>query len=126
MLEDVPPPEGPSGGDGARWTGGPLVEQHRRRIGMTWRQLAQDTGLSKSYLFKLVRDPDANPGIVTLMRVAHALGVPVNALTGQRAGDDYAAGWADAIRQVRSMNENLAEQLQQLLDQARPPEEPTT
>lgn len=105
--------------DATRWGGGPLIDQHRIRVGMSWRELAERSGIAKSYVYRIVRDPDANPGITTLLRIAHALKVPVNALTGERAGDDYAAGYADALQRARGLHVANVRQLDELLEAAR-------
>jgi transcriptional regulator with XRE-family HTH domain len=70
-------------GERLRW-----LRQKRR---MSLDQLASAAGISRAYLWKLERKPDANPSIELLDKLAKALGVPpaelLGAIATQRGGD---------------------------------------
>jgi DNA-binding phage protein len=51
-----------------------LLRAERRSQGISLAELRQRTGIERSALSRLENDPEANPTIVTLTRVADALG----------------------------------------------------
>ena len=51
-----------------------LLREERKSQGISLAELRQRTGIGRSALSKLENDPEANPTIVTLSRVADALG----------------------------------------------------
>lgn len=56
-----------------------LVRTIRRQHGLTLEELAQQTGLTKSYLSKIERE-QSNPSITVAIKIAQALGVDVGQL----------------------------------------------
>lgn len=90
-------------GDDERWTGGPVLEMHRRRLGLTFGQLADSAGLSRSYVHRLANNPGVNPGVLTLARLARALDIPVDALLGVQASDRYSSGYTAGVTQARDL-----------------------
>lgn len=66
----------------------PLKERlraERQRAGLSLARLAEETGMSKTYLLRLESDDDANPSLDILTRVAAALDVTVADLLGAPA-----------------------------------------
>jgi len=57
----------------------------RQRAGMSLARLAEETGMSKTYLLRLERDAGANPSLEVLRRIAEALDVTVADLLGAPA-----------------------------------------
>lgn len=53
---------------------GPLVRRHRRRYGITLKELASKTDLSISFLSEIERGV-AKPSMTSLRKIAHALGI---------------------------------------------------
>jgi transcriptional regulator with XRE-family HTH domain len=70
----------------------------RVQSGMTLEQLAETTGLTRSYLSKVERGV-SNPSIGAAVSIAEALGVTVERLFGKETPDD-------PVRIVRSVNGN--------------------
>jgi transcriptional regulator with XRE-family HTH domain len=58
---------------------GTTLRQHRQRLGLTHKVLAARTGLDNSYIGEMERG-ERNASILSLMRLAKALGVSVSAL----------------------------------------------
>jgi XRE family transcriptional regulator, master regulator for biofilm formation len=58
------------------------IRQARRRTGLSLAQLAEMTGVSKSYLVRLETDPTSNPSLEVLRRIADALDITVADLIG--------------------------------------------
>lgn len=61
-----------------------LLRTVRRQRGLTLQRLAEQTGLTKSYLSKVERE-QATPSIAAAMKVARALDVDVAQLFGERS-----------------------------------------
>lgn len=57
----------------------------RQRAGISLARLAQETGMSKTYLLRLESDDEANPSLDVLTRIARALDVTVADLLGAPA-----------------------------------------
>jgi transcriptional regulator with XRE-family HTH domain len=53
------------------------LRAERQRAGLSLARLAEETGMSKTYLLRLETDDDANPSLDVLTRVASALDVTV-------------------------------------------------
>jgi len=81
-----------SGGDNAV---GAQIRAERGRAGLSVARLAEETGLSKTYLLRLENDADANPSLDVLRRIADALDLTIADLIGVAPtrfvgdGDDY-------------------------------------
>jgi transcriptional regulator with XRE-family HTH domain len=52
-----------------------IIRNARRRRGITLRALAAETGLSNPVISQIENGQIVNPGIITVMRIARALGV---------------------------------------------------
>src|SRR4051794_14150658 len=78
---------------------GGRLRRERERAGLSLAGLAQETGLSKSYLLRLETQP-SNPSLAVLDRVASALGITVADLLGAPAVPDPAAS-ADVPEALR-------------------------
>jgi transcriptional regulator with XRE-family HTH domain len=61
------------------------LRAERQRAGLSLARLAEETGMSKTYLLRLETDEDANPSLDILTRVASALDVTVADLLGAPA-----------------------------------------
>jgi transcriptional regulator with XRE-family HTH domain len=61
------------------------LRAERKRSGLSLARLAEETGMSKTYLLRLETDDDANPSLDVLTRVASALDVTVADLLGAPA-----------------------------------------
>jgi transcriptional regulator with XRE-family HTH domain len=61
------------------------LRAERQRAGLSLARLAEETGMSKTYLLRLETDDDANPSLDILTRVASALDVTVADLLGAPA-----------------------------------------
>lgn len=61
------------------------LRAERRRAGLSLARLAEETGMSKTYLLRLETDDAANPSLDVLTRVASALDVTVADLLGAPA-----------------------------------------
>jgi transcriptional regulator with XRE-family HTH domain len=61
------------------------LRAERNRSGLSLARLAEETGMSKTYLLRLETDDDANPSLDVLTRVASALDVTVADLLGAPA-----------------------------------------
>jgi XRE family transcriptional regulator, master regulator for biofilm formation len=61
------------------------LRRERRRAGLSLARLAEETGMSKTYLLRLESDPDTNPSLDVLRRIADALDVTVADLIGAPA-----------------------------------------
>jgi transcriptional regulator with XRE-family HTH domain len=64
---------------------GERLRAERQRAGLSLARLAEETGMSKTYLLRLETDDDANPSLDVLTRVASALDVTVADLLGAPA-----------------------------------------
>jgi len=60
----------------------------RTEQGMNLPALAAKSGLSKGLLSKLENDPDSNPGLDTLQKLARAFDVNIASLLGEQASKD--------------------------------------
>jgi transcriptional regulator with XRE-family HTH domain len=61
------------------------LRAERQRSGLSLARLAEETGMSKTYLLRLESDDDANPSLDVLTRIASALDVTVADLLGAPA-----------------------------------------
>lgn len=61
-------------------TFGERLRKFRTQKGLSLDELAAETGISKAYLWKLERKPNANPSIDVAQRLAVGLGTTVGAL----------------------------------------------
>lgn len=61
-------------------TFGDRLRKLRTQKGLSLDELAAATGISKAYLWKLERKPDANPSIEITQKIAEALGTTVGVL----------------------------------------------
>jgi transcriptional regulator with XRE-family HTH domain len=61
------------------------LRAERSRAGLSLARLAEETGMSKTYLLRLESDDDANPSLDVLTKVAGALDVTVADLLGAPA-----------------------------------------
>jgi transcriptional regulator with XRE-family HTH domain len=61
---------------------GARIRAARRGAGLSVARLAQETGVSKTYLLRLENDADANPSLDVLRRVADALDLTIADLVG--------------------------------------------
>lgn len=61
------------------------LRAERQRAGLSLARLAEETGMSKTYLLRLETDDAANPSLDVLTRVASALDVTVADLLGAPA-----------------------------------------
>ena len=52
-----------------------LLKQERENRALSLNDVARRSGIDKSRLSKLENDPNENPTLQTLMRIAHAIGV---------------------------------------------------
>lgn len=52
-----------------------LLKREREARGLSLAEVAQRTGMDKSNLSRLENDPNANPTLDTLSRIAHAIGL---------------------------------------------------
>lgn len=64
---------------------GQRLKRERTRAGLSLAELADATGVSKTYLVRLESDPGANPSLDVLRRIAEALDLTVADLVGARA-----------------------------------------
>ncbi|MGH8984592.1 MAG: helix-turn-helix domain-containing protein [Acidimicrobiia bacterium] len=64
------------------WEIGPRLRAERQQAGMSLAELANVTGVSKTYLMKLETEEDANPSLDVLRRIAEALDLTVADLVG--------------------------------------------
>jgi transcriptional regulator with XRE-family HTH domain len=67
---------------GDRWIGERLRVE-RKRLHLSLAELANITGVSKTYLVRLETDPKANPSLEILFRIAEALDTTVADLLGR-------------------------------------------
>lgn len=67
-----------------------LLRTVRRQQGLTLERLAEQTGLTKSYLSKVERE-QATPSIAVAVKVARALGVDVAQLFSERSDEEKIA-----------------------------------
>lgn len=58
------------------------LRQERRRAGLSLAQLAETSGVSRTYLLKLEKDETSNPSLEVLRRIADALDITVADLLG--------------------------------------------
>jgi XRE family transcriptional regulator of biofilm formation len=72
----------------------------RQRANMSLARLAEETGMSKTYLLRLERDDAANPSLDVLTRIAEALDVTVADLLGA-AATRFVADEADVPPSLR-------------------------
>ncbi len=80
-LQDLDPPDVKVDGNGAEPTGaedsmGARIRKRRLQLGMTLRDLATASGLTKSFVSQIERDRNS-PSIATLRSIAGALDVPM-------------------------------------------------
>lgn len=68
---------------GERGELGLRIRTERERLGLSLSNLAEVSGLSKAYLVRLETDPDSNPSLQVLVRVAEALDVTAADLVGR-------------------------------------------
>ena len=61
------------------------LRQERNRAGLSLARLADETGMSKTYILRLETDPETNPSLDVLRRIADALDVTVADLIGAPA-----------------------------------------
>jgi transcriptional regulator with XRE-family HTH domain len=61
------------------------LRQERQRARLSLARLAEETGMSKTYLLRLESDPETNPSLDVLRRIADALDVTVADLIGAPA-----------------------------------------
>lgn len=61
------------------------LRAERQRAGLSLARLAEETGMSKTYLLRLESDEEANPSLDVLTKVASALDVTVADLLGAPA-----------------------------------------
>ncbi|MGZ4753425.1 MAG: helix-turn-helix domain-containing protein [Acidimicrobiia bacterium] len=66
----------------SEWDIGPRLRAERQRAKLSLAQLASITGMSKTYLVKLETEPDANPSLEILRRIAEGLDLTVADLVG--------------------------------------------
>ena len=64
---------------------GKRIRELRRQRGISLRDLARRSGVSKAYLSQLENDPDRKPSVDVVLRVAAALGVGLADLVGPAA-----------------------------------------
>ena len=69
-------------------TFGDRLRRLRVQKGLSLDELATSTGISKAYLWKLERKPDANPSIEIAQKLAAALGTTVGTLVSPSADSD--------------------------------------
>ena len=62
---------------------GAILQQHRKRAGMTLEALAQDVNSTKSYIWELENKPNIRPSAELVYRLAKTLGTTVGVLMGQ-------------------------------------------
>lgn len=62
---------------------GARIRTERERLGMSLSNLAEASGLSKAYLVRLETDPDSNPSLQVLVRIAEALDLTAADLVGR-------------------------------------------
>jgi XRE family transcriptional regulator of biofilm formation len=58
------------------------LRSEREKAGLSLNRLAEETGMSKTYLLRLERDEDANPSLDVLRRVTEALDITIADLIG--------------------------------------------
>lgn len=58
------------------------LRSERERAGLSLSRLAEETGMSKTYLLRLETDEDANPSLDVLRRVTEALDMTIADLIG--------------------------------------------
>lgn len=68
---------------GERGELGLRIRTERERLGLSLSNLAEVSGLSKAYLVRLETDPDSNPSLQVLVRIAEALDVTAADLVGR-------------------------------------------
>jgi transcriptional regulator with XRE-family HTH domain len=61
------------------------LRRERKRARLSLARLAEETGMSKTYLLRLETDPETNPSLDVLRRIADALDVTVADLIGAPA-----------------------------------------
>lgn len=88
---------------------GQRLRDERQRAGLSLARLAEETGMSKTYLLRLETDDDANPSLDVLTRIAAALDVTVADLLGAPA-TRFVADEADVPPSLRVFadQENLS------------------
>lgn len=79
---------------------GHRLRAERQRAGLSLARLAEETGISKTYLLRLETDDDANPSLDVLTKVASALDVTVADLLGAPA-TQFVADEADVPPSLR-------------------------
>lgn len=67
---------------GASPGGGARLRKERKRAGLSLAQLAEISGISRTYLLKLETDETSNPSLDVLRKVADALDITVADLLG--------------------------------------------
>ena len=65
-----------------------LLKERRQAIGMSMTQLQLLTGIDRARLSRLERDPNANPTVETVNRIAYALGVELRVSAVAVNGED--------------------------------------
>ncbi|WP_409295708.1 helix-turn-helix domain-containing protein [Peribacillus sp. SCS-26] len=83
-----------------------MISENCRRLrqerGYSLGQLAEMTGISKSYLCYIEKGDQQNPSIKVLTKIARALGCSVDELTGEATGEaSLDKEWVDLIIQAR-------------------------
>ena len=82
---------------------GERIRKLRAAKGWSSGELAQNSGVSRAYLWQLQKDPKKHPSVQTLERLAKALGVPVTEFIEDSAAQGHASaalssGLADFVR----------------------------
>ena len=82
---------------------GEKIRKLRAAKGWSSGDLAQNSGVSRAYLWQLEKDPKKHPSVQTLERLAKALGVPVTEFIEDSEAQGHASatspsGLADFVR----------------------------
>ncbi|MFS0783745.1 helix-turn-helix domain-containing protein [Bacillus sp. 1P06AnD] len=89
---------------------GERIKKCRKKRHLTLNQLADQTGISKSYLSNIERGLQQNPSLNVLSKIAASLDVKVEDLLGTKpAKIDLEPGWVELLQEVQEQGITLEE-----------------
>lgn len=94
---------------------GKEVRRRRKAGGLTLEQLAEKSGLSPNYLATLETNPQRDPSLSTVMKVAKGFGVHPAVLLGGSAADGFSADGREAATLVDGLPPKVRGGVLQLL-----------
>ncbi|MBK7397266.1 MAG: helix-turn-helix transcriptional regulator [Myxococcales bacterium] len=94
---------------------GKELRRRRKAAGWTLERLAEESGLSPNYLATLETNPDRDPSLSTLLKIAKGLEVHPAVLLGGSAADGFSADGREAAALVDGLPPRVRGGVLQLL-----------